>query len=148
MSTPLTRSALPGANSVRAHWPLRAVLAALEVLIGVGGLYGGAAMLRNPQTPMGVTTGLLTGGPFHTFTGPGVLLLALLGITPLLLAVALLARVRGAVALSAAFGTGTMAWIVVQWLLLSDHLWLQPAVFCTGLLITAVALLALRRGAR
>jgi len=35
-----------------------------------------------------------------------------------------------------------MAWIVVQWALLSDRLWLQPLIFGIGAVIAALAALA------
>jgi len=64
------------------------------------------------------------------------------------LAVGLIARRRGAVELSGLFGVGLMAWIGVQWALLSDRLWLQPVIFGIGVLIAALAALAVRRRAR
>ena len=33
-----------------------------------------------------------------------------------------------------------MAWIVVQWALLTDRLWLQPVIFGMGAVITALAI--------
>jgi O-antigen ligase len=42
-------------------------------------------------------------------------------------------------------GDGLMAWIGVQWALLDDRLWLQPAMFIFGAAIAALALRALRR---
>jgi membrane protein implicated in regulation of membrane protease activity len=56
--------------------------------------------------------------------------------------------VRGAVALSGAFGAGLMAWIGVQWTLLTDRLWLQPLMFAIGAVIVALAVTAYRRRAR
>jgi hypothetical protein len=41
-----------------------------------------------------------------------------------------------------------MAWIVVQWALLSDRLWLQPLIFGIGAVIAALAALAVRRRTR
>jgi hypothetical protein len=118
---------------------LRLPVAALEAFVGVGGVYGGVEMLRHPLNAMGATTDLLDGSPFDTFTWPGVLLLTLLGVTPLVLALGLLLRVRGAVFLSAGFGLGLMAWICVQWALLEDHLWLQPLMFGFGAVIVALS---------
>jgi len=53
-----------------------------------------------------------------------------------------MARRRGALELSGLFGVGLMAWIVVQWALLSDRLWLQPLIFGIGAVIAALAALA------
>jgi hypothetical protein len=118
---------------------LRLPVAALEVFVGVGGVYGGVEMLRHPLNPMGASTDLIDRSPFDTFTWPGVLLLSLVGVTPLVLALGLLLRVRGAVILSAGFGLGLMAWICVQWALLDDHLWLQPLMFGIGAVIVALS---------
>jgi hypothetical protein len=120
-------------------WLLRLLAVALQVFVGVGGVYGGVEMLRHPLNPMGATTDLIDGSPFDTFTWPGVLLLTLVGVTPLVLALGLLLRVRGAVVSSAGFGVGLMAWICVQWALLDDHLWLQPLMFGIGAVIAAVS---------
>lgn len=127
---------------------LRGALVGLEVLVGLAAVYGGVQMLADPRTPMGATTHLLRGSPFSTFRWPGVLLMVLVGLAPLVLAAGLLARARGAVALSAAFGIGLLAWIVVQWALLSEQLWLPPAVFTLGLAVVVLALALHRRGAR
>lgn len=126
-------------------WHLRLPVAALEVVVGVGGVYGGVQMLRHPLNPMGATTDLIDGSPFDTFTWPGVLLLTLVGGAPLVLALGLLLRVRGAVILSAGFGLGLMAWISVQWALLDDHLWLQPLMFGIGAVILALSTIMNRR---
>ena len=37
------------------------------------------------------------------------------------------------------FGIGLMAWIGVQWALLTNRLWLQPLIFGIGAVITVVA---------
>jgi hypothetical protein len=103
-------------------------------------------MVRHPLSPMGVTTELIEGSPFSTFTWPGVLLLTLLGIAPLVLAVGVLARVRGTVALSGAFGAGLMAWIGAQWVMLADRLWLQPLMFGIGLAILGLSTVLYRLG--
>jgi hypothetical protein len=52
------------------------------------------------------------------------------------------------VAGSGLLGGGLVAWIVVQWALLADRLWLQPVIFAIGAVTVALALLAYRRGAR
>jgi len=62
-----------------------------------------------------------------------------------------MARRRGALELSGLFGVGLMAWIVVQWALLSDRLWLQPLIFGIGAVtaaLAALAALAVRRRTR
>jgi hypothetical protein len=126
----------------------RLVTAGLMLFTAAGGVFGGVEMLRHPLEPMGATTDLIQGSPFHTFTWPGVLLLVLVGIVPAVIAVGVVVRVRWALALGAAWGAGMMAWIVTQWVLLPQTLWLQPLFFGVGAAVTAVAALGLRRGLR
>jgi hypothetical protein len=133
-STPVTAST---------DW--RVLVAALEVFVGVGGVYGGIEMLRHPVNPMGATTDLIKGSPFDTYTWPGVLLFTLVGIAPLVLATGLVARARQAVILSAGFGLGLMAWICVQWVLLTGQLWLQPLMFGIGAVIATLSTIMYRR---
>jgi len=127
---------------------LRRTVVVLEVLTAVGAVLGGTAMIRNPLTPLGTTTDLISGSPFATYTWPGVLLLLLNGVVPTVLAIGLASRVRGAMVLSAAWGFGLMAWIAVQWLLLTDVLWLQFVLFAVGAVVAACAVVAVRRGVR
>jgi membrane protein implicated in regulation of membrane protease activity len=54
---------------------------------------------------------------------------------------------HGALELSGVFGVGLMAWITVQWVLLTDRLWLQTLMFLIGAIIVAFSLLAVRRSA-
>lgn len=119
----------------------RVTLVILELFVGLGGVFGGLEMVRHPLNAFGVTTELIAGSPFDTFTWPGVLLLVLVGVTPCLLALGLVAGWPRSLALSGLFGVGLMAWIAVQWTLLQDRLWLQPAMFIIG---AAIAVLALR----
>jgi len=123
-------------------------LVILQIFVGLGGIFGGLEMIRHPRNAFGVTPELVAGSPFDTFTWPGILLLVLVGLTPCILAVGLIAGRPGMLQLSGAFGVGLMAWIGVQWALLSDRLWLQPVMFVIGAVIAAMAVLELRRTAR
>ena len=127
---------------------MRVTLVILQLFVGIGGIFGGVEMIRDPLNPLGMTTELIAGSPFDTYTWPGILLLVLVGVTPCVLAVGLMARRRGALEVSGLFGVGLMAWIGVQWALLSDRLWLQPVIFGIGAAIAALAALAARRRTR
>ncbi len=117
---------------------------AIEMVVAVNAIWAGITMLANPLTPLGVTPDLIAGSPFDTYTWPGVLLLVLNGLVPATLAILVIARIRGALLLSAAWGLGLMAWIVTQWLLLSDVLWLQYALFLAGGVVATCAVVAVR----
>jgi hypothetical protein len=127
---------------------LRVTVVILELFVGIGGIFGGLEMIRHPLNPLGMTTKLIAGSPFDTYTWPGILLLVLVGLAPCLLAVGVIARWRRMLELSGLFGIGLMAWIVVQWALLADRLWLQPVIFGIGAVITGLAARAMDRRAR
>lgn len=140
MSTSLWPRRSPSAVRDRAGGPvaLRVPVVVLELFVGIGGIFGGLEMIRHPLDSLGMSTELIAGSPFDTYTWPGVLLLVLVGVTPCVLAVGVIAGTRGALALSWMFGIGLMAWIGVQWVLLPDRLWLQPLIFGIGAVITAL----------
>jgi hypothetical protein len=133
---PLTAPARQDQQGSRA---LRLVLVSLLGFVGFGAVYGGIQMLVDPYEPMGMTRSLISRTPFETFTVPGVLLLVLVGMTPLVLAVATLRRATPHPLWAVAFGLGLVAWIVTQWVLVDAPLWLQPVIFAVGLAIVAVA---------
>lgn len=132
-----SRSAVPGRP--QSHLAARVTVVALELFVGIGGIFGGLQMIRHPLNPLGMSTELIAGSPFDTYTWPGILLLVLVGVTPCMLAVGVITRTRGAMELSAMFGIGLMAWIAVQWVLLPDRLWLQPVIFGIGVAITVLS---------
>lgn len=142
MSTSFLPRHSQGAAQTRAggHLASRVTMVVLELFVGIGGIFGGLAMIRDPLNPIGMTTDQISGSPFDTYTWPGILLLVLAGVSPCVLAVGLIARWRGALEISGAFGIGLMAWVGVQWVLLEDRLWLQPVIFGIGSVITALAI--------
>jgi hypothetical protein len=127
---------------------LRWTVIGLEALVAVNAVWAGITMIANPWTPLGITTDLIAGSPFTNYTWPGILLLVLNGIAPATLAVALVAHRHWAMVWSAAWGVGLMAWIVAQWLMLTDVLWLQYVLFVVGAVVAGCAVAALRRGGR
>jgi hypothetical protein len=138
----------PETSQAPACWPERIVLAVLALFVGVGGMFGGVQMLADPMHPMGMSPRMIAGSPYDSYTQPGLLLLLVLGFIPVLVGIGLLVGSRGAVAGAGLLGGGLVAWIVVQWALLADRLWLQPLIFAIGAVTLALALLAYRHGAR
>lgn len=55
------------------------VLAGLLGMLAVGAAQGGVAMVRDPQTPLGMTTDYLQRAPVDTYLWPGIFLLAIAG---------------------------------------------------------------------
>jgi hypothetical protein len=89
-----------------ACWPERILLAVLALFVGVGGVFGGVQMLADPVHPMGMSP-MIAGSPYDSYTQPGILLLLLMGVIPLVVAVGLLVRSRGAVAAAASSEAGS-----------------------------------------
>ena len=68
---------------------MRVTLVILQLFVGIGGIFGGLEMIRDPLNPLGMTTELIAGSPFDTYTWPGILLI--FGIGAVIAALAALA---------------------------------------------------------
>jgi hypothetical protein len=115
----------------------------LEVLLGVGAIAGGLALILGPRgeiIPLPVTA--LAGSPFETYLGPGLILFTVLGLGPLLAAV--LTWKRHPLAPFAAFvvGAALLIWVAVEIAIIgySNEPPLQAIYLIVGLVITVVAL--------
>ena len=106
MTTPASRRPLPR---------LAKVVAALEILLGVGALAGGLVLMVAPRGEiMPLPVSALAGSPFQTYLGPGVILFTVLGIGPLV--AARLAWLRHPLAPSGAIAVGAalVIWVAVE----------------------------------
>lgn len=64
----------------------RAIIA-LEVILGVGVLFGGGALVLTPVGHLrSMPTSLLAGSPFRDYLGPGAILFIVIGVGPLIAA--------------------------------------------------------------
>ena len=130
------------------------------VFLAVGGLYGGVAMLLDPTGGALQMTEVLPSLPVPDYTLPGLFLLVVMGVAPLLLAYGLLARPAWAWAEPLSRATrhhwawvGTLAlgvvlgvWLVVQGLLIGFRWPIQYVTALNGIAIVALALVpAVRR---
>ncbi len=87
----------------------------LEIFLGIGALFGGSQFILAPDGHLlGLSLKMLAGTPFHSFLVPGLLLVTLVGVAPMLAAV-ITAR-RGAIGPLAALAVGftLMGWITVE----------------------------------
>ena len=94
---------------------LAATAIGLEVLLGIGAVGGGLALMAGPNgeiLPLPVAA--LSGSPFANYFVPGAILFAVIGLGPL--GAAILAWRRHPVAPLLAFATGIalLAWLVVE----------------------------------
>ena len=131
-------------------WPLLFLL----VFLGLGGLYGGLAMLIDPKGGLLQLTEVLPLLPIPDYILPGLFLLVVMGLAPLFLTYALLARPGWARAQTISnwsghhwAWTGTLilgvilaAWLIVQGLLIGFKWAIQYITAINGFLIILFAL--------
>lgn len=125
------------------------------LLLGFGGVYGGIAMLADPSGGLLQLTGVLPLLPVPDYVLPGLFLLFIMGLLPLLLAYALLVRPTWSWAEAMSrrsrhywAWTGTLlvglvlaVWLAVQGLLIGFRSPVQYATAANGLLIILAALM-------
>jgi hypothetical protein len=82
---------------------------------GLSGLAGGCGLTWDPTgSAVGLDPGWLEGSPFGDYLIPGVILLLVLGIGPLLVTLGILRRSPWAWAASLLTGVALIIWIVVE----------------------------------
>ena len=117
------------------------ILLVLLVAQGLGGLAGGLSLSVRPDgSIMQMSTSLLDGSPFHDFLIPGLILMLVLGVLPLVAAVGLWLGRRWAWYAAFVVGCGLMIWILVEITIIPYDV-LQPIFGGVGLLIFVFSLL-------
>jgi hypothetical protein len=114
---------------------------ALEILLGVGAVGGGLALMAGPNgeiLPLPVSA--LSGSPFANYFVPGAILFTILGIGPLGAAVLACRRHRVAPLLTLAVGGALLIWLVVEIVVVgySNDPPLQALYFVLGIVISLV----------
>jgi hypothetical protein len=110
------------------------------VLLGVGALAGGIALMMRPDgSVMQFDVQLLVGSPFSDFLVPGLILGGLFGVGSLVVAVMGVRRSRLAPFLAFAIGCAQMIWITVELAIIQELSFLHPMCFALGLVIAASA---------
>lgn len=127
-------------------------LVLLHFLLALGALYGGWMLLTDPLG-FGMRPEWLDRSPFRSYTFPGLFLLVVLGVMPILVAVGLLRRTffpwgyafniyrdrHWAWTFSLLTGLILVAWIAVQ-LAWVPYFWLQPVMLTWAWAILVVTL--------
>lgn len=123
------------------------ILALLHLLLGCSAAAGGTLLLLNTDgSLLGMEPGWLSNSPFSSYLIPGIFLLVINGIVPLLVCGGLLKKPawkwpqrlniykdrHWAWTFSLYCGITVIAWIIIQQLI-TRYFWLQPAVAATGL---------------
>jgi hypothetical protein len=119
------------------------ILVALAVFGALSSIVG--AVLGVAANGGGVSLEHLANSPFSSYVVPGLILGVVVGGTQLAAAIALLARHRIALMLSAVAGFGMLIWIFVELAIIRQYSWLQAAYFSLGAmeLIFVLALLGI-----
>ena len=117
------------------------LLLVLLLVQGLGGLAGGLSLALRPDgSIMQMPLSYLDGSPFADYLIPGLILLLVLGVLPLVVVAGLWMRRRWAWYAAVVVGCALMIWILVEMFLIPFS-WLQPAFGVVGVLIFAVAVL-------
>jgi hypothetical protein len=116
------------------------VLIVLLIVQAVGAIGGGAVLVISPDgSLMRMPLSQLEGSPFDSFLVPGLILLVVLGIAPLVAAIGLVLRRTWAWWLAGVVGCGLLIWIGVEMTIVQFD-WLQPTYFGMGLAIVLACL--------
>ncbi len=106
------------------------------VLLGIGALAGGLALVSRPDgSVMQFDVALLAGSPFSDFLVPGLILGGLFGIGSFVVAAMGLRRSRLAPFLAFGIGCAQMVWISVELAIIQELSFLHPTFFGVGLVI-------------
>jgi hypothetical protein len=119
------------------------LIVALEILLGVGALFGGGQFIIAPDGHLlGMTVKSLAATPFHSFLIPGILLFTFVGVGPFV-AAALTARRQAVAPLAAvAVGLTLLVWVTVEMVMLAGFvslLWAFYVALGTAIVALGVA---------
>ena len=89
------------------------------LLEGISGLYGGIALIIDPSGgQIGLPSNWLEGSPFKNYLIPGIILLTVLGVFPLITTMGLINGTRKALISSRLIGYALVIWIAVEILII------------------------------
>lgn len=119
----------------------RTTAIALEVLLGVGALAGGGALMLGPRGEiLPLEVAWLAGSPFETYFVPGFILFTALGVGPLVVALLAWRGQRFAPLLTVGVGLALLIWLTVQFAIIgfTTDPPLQPIYLVLGAAIALV----------
>jgi hypothetical protein len=128
--------------------PIARATIGLEVLLSLGALAGGLALMIGPRgeiIPLQVAS--LGGSPFDTYFLPGLILFGVLGVGPLVAAGLAWARMPVAALAAVVIGIGLLIWLTVEIAIIgyTNDPPLQPIYLVLGLAIVGAGLRWLRQ---
>lgn len=114
--------------------PVRFIIAALLLLIGLNALAGGYYGISGAP---GVPLEWLDGSPFSSYFVPGLVLFSIVGIGCVTSGILLFFKRKSAYLPGVLSGVILIVWIVTQLIVIGYVSFLQPLVFIIGLIIIA-----------
>lgn len=132
------------------------LLFVLQAFLGLGAIGGGLVLLADPSGEMlGMPASVLERSPFHNFVIPGILLLVIFGLLPLLVLYGLVKKpewpwgygltpfksLHAAWSFSLYIGFGQIIWIMVQTFMMNAVSIIHVFYMSLGMLIQIVTLL-------
>ena len=127
---------------------LAAAAIGFEILLGIGAIAGGLALMAGPHGEIiPLPLSLLAGSPFPDYIVPGAILFTILGLGPLGAAIFAWRRHPAAPFLAFAVGCALLIWLAVQIATIgySTDPPLQPAYLGLGVVITLVGVAWMRQ---
>ncbi|HEA23218.1 MAG TPA: hypothetical protein ENH87_20220 [Pricia antarctica] len=134
----------------------RKLLISMLAFLGLGAIGGGTALIISPNgNLMGMPLSMLKISPFKSFFIPGIILLSILGIAPMLLIIALLNQPSSRFAerfnffvdmhwswtFSIYIAIALIGWLQIQMMMLNSVSWLHTFYMLLAVAIIFVALL-------
>ncbi len=118
------------------------MLTGLLLFQGLSGLAGGWGLTFDPTgSDVGLDPALIEGSPFHDFFVPGVVLLVVLGVVPVVVAVGVWRRAPWARPASWLVGLALLGWLTVE-ILVVGYIARPPLQLVYGLVGLAIVLTA------
>jgi hypothetical protein len=120
-------------------------LTILTIIQIIGASAGGIGLVRDPVNNIGMPLSMLEGSPFNDYLYPGLILLIVVGLFPIVPLVGLIMRRTWGWWLELAAGLGLIIWIITEAVLLGYlpgmGIALQIAMGLLGIVIVVLALL-------
>jgi len=89
-------------------------LIVLTAIQAVGAIPAGVGMAADPVDNIGMPPSMLEGSPFKDYLIPGLILLIVLGVFPLVVLYGLISRYRWGWWMAIAVGAGVVIWIITE----------------------------------
>jgi hypothetical protein len=126
---------------------IRTVTIFLLIFNGVSALAGGSSLILDPTgKSIGMPVTILSHSPFGNFLIPGILLYVINGLSSILIAIAVIIRMRHSSYLISLQGLVSLSWIVIQVILIRSVVLLHYVYGGLAVLLIIAGILLKSRG--